>query len=171
MPQLQPDWHRLIVTWIACGRYGLTLPFLVGARELVTKREMRSRDDVHELLVEIIEHPVPDHAVFARWCDDIESVVLASYATTFPYRPKANLIEYRPRRGADISFAVEKTVAHRLGVGSTATELLTALLDYAAPSVVAGKFSRYWTIEGRESGPLQTDDIQFIESTLAESAG
>ena len=170
MSAFQPYWHLLIRAWLSRGRYGLTIPFLVGARTVTSGGTSASREDIAALLSEIIERPVAGHIVFARWCDDIDSVVLASYAEDFPYRPRHNLVEFRPANGETISFAVEKDVAIRLGVRAIANEVLNALIEYAAPTVTRGHFSRYWTDDGRNNGPLQPDDLQFIQESLGKNA-
>lgn len=170
MPASRAYWHVLISAWLRRDHYGLTIPFLVGARTVMSGHTSASREDIAALLSEIIERPVGGHIVYARWCDDIDSVVLASYPEDFPYRPRYNLVEFRPANTESVSFAVERNVTARLGVKAGANEVLNALIDYAVPDVTGGHFSRYWTEDGRENGPLQADDLQFIKESLGENA-
>lgn len=169
-PTALPSWHTLIAAWIAKGQYGLTIPFLVGARALTLGAATANKADIEALLHELIEHPVPNFIVYARWCDDIDSVVLASYAMDFPYRPRHNLIEFRSSLNGTLSLAAEKSLATRLGAKASPTELLNALVSHALPRVEKGHFSRYWTLEGRENGPFQESDLAFIRASLATNA-
>lgn len=161
-----PDWHKLISAWIAQGRHGLTIPFLVGARHAQAGTTIGTRIDIEELLSEIVECPVPGFTVYPRWCIDMESVVLATYPTDFAFKPKYNLVEFRPSRGGPISMAIERDLATRLGVQATQVNLVEAITAQALPFVEQGNFSQFWTIEGRQSGPLQKEDLEFINTAL-----
>lgn len=161
-----PDWHRLISAWIAQGGYGLTIPFLVGVRHAQAGTTIGTRIDIENLLGEIIECPVPGFTVYPRWCIDMESVVLTTYPTDFAFKPKYNLVEFKPRSGGPISMAVERDLATRLSVQATQENLIEALTAQALPFVEQGNYSQFWTIEGRQSGPLHGGDLTFINTAL-----
>ncbi|MBX3585561.1 MAG: hypothetical protein KF796_02870 [Ramlibacter sp.] len=161
-----PDWHRLVSGWLARGRYGLTIPFLVGARATRANIEVNGATSIRSLLGEIIRQPVHGYVVYPRWCDDMAAVVLATYQTDFPYRPRHNLIEFRPTADAPLSMAAEASLAKKLGVEAAPSALLAALVEHALPYVEQGNFSRFWTEEGRQYGPLQHDDLTFIAEAL-----
>ena len=165
-----PDWHKLIRAWLGKGRYGLTIPFIVGARAIQTGTNAANREDIENLLTEIIQRPAQGNIVYIRWCDDYEAVVMASYSDSFPFRPKNNVIEFSPTGSTEISLGVLREVANKLGVTTEKTKIISALIDYADPQVSLGHYSRYWTEDGRTYGPFQDDELLFIRSTLADHA-
>lgn len=59
-----PDWHKLIFGWLAQGRHGLTIPFIVGARHAQAGTTIGTRIDIEELLCEMVECPVPEFTVY-----------------------------------------------------------------------------------------------------------
>jgi len=165
-----PDWHKLIAAWLARGRYGLTIPFVVGARATLAGASSANRADIQALFQEIIHEPVANFVVYPRWCADMDSVVLATYALDFPHRPKYNLIEFQSQSQGQLSMAAEANLATKLGVKPTPGGLLEALISHALPHVERGNFSRFWTHEGRENGPFQAEDIAFIGETSPRNA-
>jgi hypothetical protein len=165
-----PYWHRLIAAWLGRGGYGLTIPFVVGAGLWHAGRKQGAEADIDALLVEIVNRPVPGFALYARWCDDMQAVVLATYKMDFQYRPTYNLIEFFPQDGGALSMASEASLATRLGVKSSPNSLREVLIQQALPHVEQGNFSRFWTIDGRQNGPFQPDDLEFIKEALRESA-
>lgn len=165
-----PDWHKLIKAWLDKGRYGLTIPFIVGARALLADTNTASREDIESLLTEIIEKPVQGNIVYIRWCDDYEAAVMASYSESFPFRPKDNVIEFSPAGSTETSLGVLREVANKLGVTTEKAKIIPALIDYANAQVRLGHYSRYWTEDGRTYGPFQEDDLSFIRATFADHA-
>lgn len=168
MSDTPPIWHKLISAWIARSRYGLTIPFLIGARSVLAGVPAFSKVDIEALFKEIIQQPVSNHIVYPRWCEDMAAVVLTSYPEDFLLRPRYNLIEFRSQVNERTSMAVEKSLAAALGVKATPSEVLEALISHALPFVEQGNYSRFWTIEGRQDGPLQADDLAFIRAVIAE---
>jgi hypothetical protein len=165
-----PEWHKLIKAWIDKGRYGLTIPFIVGARTLLAGANTANRTDIENLFSEIIEKPVQDNIVYVRWCDDYEAAVMASYSKNFPFRPQHNVIDFSPSGSSEASLVVLREVANKLGATMNQDEIITALIDYAQPQVVLGHYSRFWTIDGRTYGPFQDEDLEFIRATFVEHA-
>ena len=165
-----PDWHRLIKAWLDKGRYGLTIPFIVGARALLAGANTANREDIESLLIEIIEKPVQGNTIYIRWCGDYEAAVMASYNESFPFRPKENVIEFCPAGSTATSLSVLREVASKLGVPSDKAKIIPALLDYANTQVSLGHYSRYWTEDGRTYGPFQQDDLSFIHATFSDHA-
>ena len=169
MTEALPYWHRLIKAWLDRDRYGLTIPFVVGVGARISGAATADKASIEPLFREIIESPVLKFAVYPRWCDDVDSVVLATYANDFAYRPKHNLVEFHSTSG-QLSMAAERSLAAKLGVKPMPSELLGALASFALPQVEAGMFSRYWTDDGRENGPFQAEDLVFIDEALARDA-
>lgn len=165
-----PDWHKLIKAWLDKGRYGLTIPFIVGARALLAGTNTPNRYDIESLLTEIIEKPVQGNIVYIRWCDDYEAAVMASYSERFPFRPKDNVIEFSPEGNIEISLGVLREVATKLGATAEKAKIIPALVDYANAQVNLGHYSRYWTEDGRTYGPFQEVDLSFIRATFADHA-
>lgn len=163
-----PDWHKLIMAWISKGHDGLTIPFVVGARAMRTGANTAKKADIQTLFNEIIENPVHGNIVYARWCEDIGAIVMASYSKDFPFRPRHDVIEFKPSNSTDPSLVVEKSVAMQLGAIMNHDEILSALIVYAQPQVEVGHFSRFWTIDGRTHAPFQEEDLEFIQKTLED---
>lgn len=164
-----PDWHKLIQAWISKRRYGLTIPFIVGARAMRIGANTANKADIQTLLNEIIENPVNGNIVYARWCEDYEAIVMASYSTDFPFRPRHDVIEFKPSNSTEPSLVVERNVAKKLGATMNHDEILSALIVYAQHQVEVGHFSRFWTIDGRTYGPFQEEDLEFIQETLKDN--
>ena len=165
-----PDWHRLIMAWLAKGNYGLTIPFIVGARAYLNGMARPSRSNIDEFFREVIESPVPNHIVYARWCGDMESIVMASYPVDFPQRPTYDILAFRTRDGETDSMIIEKSLAKKLGVNPNVQEVLEALVLSATSAVAAGNYSKFWTIHGKETGPFRKADIKFIKMALRKNA-
>lgn len=170
MPDVFPDWYLLIKAWLTKGRYGLTLPFLVGARAHMQARESATRQDIVSLLDEIVHQPVAGQIVHARWCGDYQSVVLAIYSHDSPCRLFHNVVEFSDGKSAAPSLVIEKGLATNLKVPATFDSLLQALIKNAEGPVTSGNPSRYWTEEGVTFGPLQAEDLEFIRSTVSTTA-
>ncbi|QCE40950.1 hypothetical protein [Psychroserpens sp. NJDZ02] len=78
-------WKKLINYWCdEKGRYGLTIPFLVGAERI--KREMT----IESLLREIKES---DSAFLISGCGDINEYVIGTYKTEYPFINSLNKID------------------------------------------------------------------------------
>jgi len=137
---------------------------------MLAGRQGSDASDIRRLFDEIVHEPVTGFIVYPRWCNDMEAVVLATYGTDFRYRPKYNLIEFRSRTDGKLSMAAERSLATTLCTQSSPEALLAALVDHALPHVQAGNYSRYWTADGRQNGPLQADDLQFVAKALAHRA-
>jgi hypothetical protein len=168
MAHTHPDWHKLIKAWLGKGRYGLSIPFLVGARALLTGSKTVNRDDIENLLAEIIERPVQGNIVYIRWCDDYDSAVLASYSENFPFRPKDNVIEFSPKGSTETSLGILREVPIKLGVTAERAKIIPALVEYANAQVSLAHYSRYWTEDGRTYGPFQEEELSFIQATFSD---
>src|ERR1700754_2768393 len=78
-PKKQPDWFLLIANWKVknMGQNGVTLAFLVGALCHQLRKSIVTRDDVRNLLREIVNNPVSGYVTRVKWCNVIGAPVLS----------------------------------------------------------------------------------------------
>ena len=165
-----PDWFKLIKAWRDQGHYGLTLPFIVGAIALRNGSSVVERGEIESLLKQMIEGPVTGFIVHIRWCMDYQSTVFTVYEEDSIYRLYDKGVEIRNATRSEPVIVFEKNLAARWGLPHDSKRLIAALIDEAAPLAQEGRFSKFWTENGREYGPFQDEDINFIHEILEMSS-
>lgn len=166
MRSQKPDWFLLINAWLGRGRYGLTLPFLVGAIAYHRHKPHPASNEITALVNEIINNPVRGYIVHIRWCAEYGSAVFAVYEEDSPQRVRDRVVEIKPTGIQIPSVAIERNLATVWKVPAEKDALLGKLVDTATEPVISGNFSRNWTQDGVQYQPLQPDDIRFINETL-----
>jgi hypothetical protein len=161
-----PDWFVLIKAWIDRDKYGLTLPFLVGARALLSGGGEMQRKDIVKILDEIIQKPVEDYIVHIRWCSDIQSPVFAVYKNNSPQRLRDHCIDIISETTSEISLIVDNNLAAVWKIRAEKQTLLETLVEKSEEDVLNGNYSRYYSIDGLQFGPFLTEDIQFINEAV-----
>ena len=170
MPESNPDWYRLIAAWIARGRTGLTLPFLVGARQVLSEAPLQtdSSNAVNRLIDEIVSGPISDSLVYARWCDNVGAPVLELRRAQDHADPAvANGVAFRAPDGR-LSLVASPRLAAFLEVDSAPTQIRNALVADAVAHVAAGNFSRRGVGAGElQYMPFDDGDFAFIRQAGA----
>lgn len=161
-----PEWFALIKAWLKRGRDGLTLPFLVGAIAYHRGKKGTDRGDIELLVNEIIQIPVEGYIVHIRWCLQYGSAVFAVYETDSPYRLHDRCVKIQSKDSSVTSVVIENNLAAEWQIQASEQSLLKALIDRSEEHVLKGNYSRFWSEDGVQYGPLQEDDIQFIEEAL-----
>jgi len=168
MKNQNPFWFSLINAWLKKGRYGLTLPFLVGAQAQISGKTTANRRDVESLLDDIISNPVNGHIVHIKWCYNIHSPVFAFYDENSPYRLFNSPIEIISQTTGRPSLKIDNNLATELGVTEKYEDILRTLVDKSIEHIEKGNFSKDWTEEGLTYGPFSEESINFIEETLTQ---
>ncbi len=167
MNKYTQSWFRLIKHWLDRKRYGLTLPFLVGATAFKYNEYSKYTDDSSHIIEEIIEYPFDGYIVHIRWCPDYNSEVFAVYEVNSPYRLKKSCQEYYPKDKEVPSLIIDNEVVAQLKLKKDKNEIISCIINRANKHLKLGNYSRVWTDDGLMYGPLVEEEKIFIQEALA----
>jgi hypothetical protein len=66
--QIIPYWAKLLLAWERRGGAGLTLPFITGAKTLVSADHVPTVEHARSLLEEIFAIGIPGKTICINWC-------------------------------------------------------------------------------------------------------
>lgn len=165
-----PDWFKLISAWrekSPSGEHGgLTLPYLASALAWKNERRDAEREDVENLLNDIITTPVEDYVFHIKLCSELNYPVINYYERDSVFRAYERGTEIERPKTTETSLEIEDSIAGYLEVPAVSQSLIEALLDMAEESLKHGMQSRIKINGEYQNAPLQREDIMFIEDTL-----
>lgn len=148
-----PRWFRILKAW-QTRRYGLTLPFLIGALD-GESRVGEPLDEVARLLVAFRDEAPEDHFVLVARCYNISEIVAALGVGKPPNRGLPIFSEVQEREALFVEASIFADAAE-----TTVNSAAMGLAREYANQIKSGNYS----IESGVWRPFSSKDLSFIAS-------
>lgn len=165
---MRPDWFVLIEQWVprGMGKYGPTLPFVVGALAHKTNEVETGMHHIEKLLDDIVRVPIAGYVTQLSWCANISAPVLTTRRMDDRYRMRSP-ISLSDGTGTAEVFVFGQDLISRWKLKDASTALDRVKQDAAGP-VEKRQYSRNWssTAHQDEYGDFLPGEIQYIQDTI-----
>lgn len=154
-----PYWYRLLDNWVCIqDNSGLSIPFIIGAKSIITDGAKPNENSIRELFRSVINDIQPNYCVSLKYCNTIEAYI-------FGLQSRADVIEPYFKSGHTDIPAI--TLIDNVFGSSQSLDEIVAFLEKEYNSyLLSGKYSRQNRAFG-EWGAFSDADVNFIKNATS----
>lgn len=154
-----PYWYRLLDNWICIqDNSGLSIPFLIGAKSIITDKVHPNENSIKDLFRSVIADTQPKYCVTLKYCNTIEAYIFG-----LQLRADVNEPYFKSSHNGIPALALIDGV---FGKNQLLNEILTFLEKEYNSYILSGKYSRQNSAFG-EWGSFSDADVNFIKNATS----
>jgi hypothetical protein len=153
----KPYWYKLLDYWVNTGdNSGLSLPFIIGAKDLITPQAAPETGCIGGLLQSIVAGTALEQCATLKYCGTIQAYILGLQTRNEVEKP------YFLNASGMPTLALIDGVFDRR---QTLDDIVSFLEEKYLPLILSAKYSRQNTAFG-VWGPFNADDLKLIQNSV-----